>query len=245
METSDFRHQCFTYDGSASRHVPMIAAVMKKKLEQRQRCLYFNSEPMAAMLRSHLAAIGVDVVGETAKASLVIYSDLGHLHEDQTFDIDRMMTALENALDEALQDGYAGLWTTGDVAWEFGPKRDFGQLGQYEMQLEEFLCTHPEMSGICQYHASVLPSDVVRTGREMHPSFFINETLSELNRTYIAKHPAHPMTATENVFNLDLPDDIRERVSTLADRQGITLNDFINQAIAEKLFLVAQRDAKQ
>jgi predicted HicB family RNase H-like nuclease len=244
METSGFRHQGFMYSGSPSHHIPLIAPVIKARLEQKRRCLYLNSTQMVADLRSHLAQIGVDVVRETEKKSLILDSHLSHLTGNQNFDIDRMLTILEEALNQALLDGYAGLWATGDVAWEFGPKGDFGQLAQYEMRLEKFLCTHAEFSGICQYHASVLPPDVMRTGHELHHSFFINQAQSRLNPDYRAMDRVQPITATESVFDLSLPHDMHRRASALADSQGITLNEFIHRAIAEKLHPPHQKNLK-
>jgi hypothetical protein len=36
-----------------------------------------------------------------------------------------MIGMLEGALHQALNDGYQGLWATGDLSREFGPERDF------------------------------------------------------------------------------------------------------------------------
>jgi hypothetical protein len=244
METSGFRHQGFMYNGSPSHQIPMIAAVIKAKLEQKHRCMYLNSKRMVAELRTRLAQIGVDVVGETAKDSLVLSSHLSHLSDNQTFDIERMLAMLEDALNQTLRDGYAGLWTSGDVAWEFGPKGDFEQIAEYEMRLEDFLCSHAEISGICQYHAGVLPPDAMRAGREMHPSLFINESDSRLNPAYRARRRVRPTTLLEDLFNLSLPRDTYVRASACAEGQGITLDEFINRAIAEKLYAGDQKNLK-
>ena len=244
METSGFRHQSFMYNGSPSRHIPMIAAVIKARLEQKHRCLYFDSEGMVAGLRSHLAQIGVDAVRESAETNLILSSHLSHLGEGQTFDVDRMMATLEDALNQTLRDGYAGLWASGDVAWELGPKGDFEQLAEYEMRLEDFLRTHAEMSGICQYNAGVLPHEAMRAGHEMHPSFFISETQSRLNPGFGAGNRVQPMTSAEDVLDLSLPHDTRKRASACADSQGITLNEFINRAITEKLYPAGQKNLK-
>jgi hypothetical protein len=223
------------YEGSPSHNIPTIAAVIKTKLEQKHRCLYFDSKSMVVGLRSHLALIGVNVARETSTNSLIFSSHLGHLSEDQTFDVDRMIATLQDAFDQTMRDGYVGLWASGDVAWEFGPRADFGQLAQYEMRLEEFMCTHAEISGICQYHAGVLPADAMQTGNEMHPSFFISANESRLNPGYRAKNRV-PMISPEIIFDLCLPRDIRRRASACADSQGLSLNEFINRAIAEKLY---------
>src|ERR1700691_2900656 len=101
------QHQCLIYDGAPSRHLPAIAAVVREKLEQNYRCLYLNSRPMVAGMRSYLAATGVDVTHEVTKTSLVLSSDQSHL-TDGYFDVQRMMRTLEDALGQALHDGYVG-----------------------------------------------------------------------------------------------------------------------------------------
>ncbi len=62
-----------------------------------------------------------------------------------------MVKMLEEALQQALHDGYQGLWATGDMS-RVGPERDFSRLHQYECRLEELFQQHPTLSGICQYH---------------------------------------------------------------------------------------------
>ena len=103
------------------------------------------------------------------------------------FNIDRMLRTLDDALDQALNDGYEGLWASGDMDWEFGLERDFSKLLEYEWQLEEFFQKRPAFSGVCQYHADILPHEVLRQGLLSHQSIFINETLSRLNPQYVER----------------------------------------------------------
>ena len=62
------RHQCLIYSGSPARHLPAMAALMRRKLEERHRCLYLDSPPMVAGIRSYLSA-AVDVARERAALS--------------------------------------------------------------------------------------------------------------------------------------------------------------------------------
>src|SRR5580704_8929611 len=110
------RHQCLIYEGAPSLHLASLAAAMRQKLEQNYRCLYLNSKPMVAGMRSYLAAAGIDVSREVERGSLILTSEQQHL-VDGHFDIDRMMGTLEDGLNQALKDGYAGLWATGDITW--------------------------------------------------------------------------------------------------------------------------------
>ncbi len=139
---------------------------------------------MVAGMRSYLAAAGLDVVSEMGRGNLVLSSDQSHL-ADGKFDVERMMQTLKEAVDEALADGYAGLWATGDMTWEFGPERDFSKLVEYEWKLEHFIRGNACLSGVCLYHADTLPREASLGGLVTHTSMFVNETLSKINRHYV------------------------------------------------------------
>jgi hypothetical protein len=178
------RHQCLIYKGAPSKHLPALAEAMREKLRQNYRCLYLNSPTMVAGLRSYLAAAGVDVAKETAGNRLILSSDQQHL-ADGSFDIDRMLRTLENLLNNALRDRFAGLWAVGDMTWELGPLRDPSRLLEYEWRLEKIFHQRPELSGICQYHADTLPREMMRQSLLVHPSIFVNQTLSLINPHYL------------------------------------------------------------
>lgn len=178
------RHECLIYDGPPSRHLPALAAGAKAKLENGYRCLYLNIPVMVAGISSYLAAAGLDVACEVARASLVLSSDQSHLTA-QRFDVARMIAKLDDAVDQALKDGFTGLWATGDMTWEFGPEADFSKLIEYEWRLEECFRRQPALSGICQYHRDTLPNTAMRHGVLTHESIFVNETLSRLNPHYV------------------------------------------------------------
>ena len=97
---------------------------------------------MVTGMRAYLFAARIDVPDEEMKGSLALSSDTGYLMSGR-FDIDRMLRMLDDALDQALNDGYQGLWASGDMGWEFGPERDFSKLLEYEWRLEEFFQERP------------------------------------------------------------------------------------------------------
>jgi len=191
------RHQCLIYEGPPSRHLAMLAMILRQKLQQNFRCLYLNSIPMVASMRSCLAAAGVDIAQEVESGNLELTSDRQHLIDGTHFDAERLMQMLEDALNQALVDGYAGLWATGDMTWEFGPEKDFSKLLDYEWRLEEFFRTHAQIGGICQYHADTLPRTAVREGLQAHRGLFVTETLSLLNPHYCAPENFPPAAGSE------------------------------------------------
>ena len=165
----DPRHQCLVYEGSPAPQLSALSALIRKKLDENYRCQYLHSPSMVAGMRSYLFAAGIDVTKEILEGSLVLSSTNAHLLEGR-FSIDRMIGMLEEAVQQALQDGYQGLWASGDMSREFGPEKDFSKLLDYEWRLEELFQTQPALSGICQYHADTLPPEVMRHGLVTHPS---------------------------------------------------------------------------
>lgn len=181
---SPSRHQCLIYQGPPSRLLPALAAQLQDKLKDNHRCLYLNSPVMVAGMASQLAAGGVDVAHQVGKGNLVLSSDVEHLSAGK-FDVNHMMRTLDEAVQRALDDGYSGLWATGDMTWELGPKNDFSRLLEYEWRLEELFQKYAALGGICQYHGDTLPREALRKGLQAHPSIFVNETLSMINPHYL------------------------------------------------------------
>lgn len=185
METSP-RHQCLIYDGAPSRYLPALAAILIDKLRQNYRCLYLHTPAMVAGIRSYLMAAGLDVADAIRKTSLVLSSERPHL-DDGGFAVKQMIASLEESLNQAIRDGYAGLFATGDMTWEMGGEREPSKLLEYEWRLEKLFHERPELTGICQYHAGSLPPEMMRHSLLVHPSIFISERLSLDNPHYM--HP--------------------------------------------------------
>lgn len=131
-----------------------------------------------------MRAEGAEVESEIAKGALVLTAELSHIVNGR-FSVDAMMETLAGALNQAIEDGYEGLWATGDMTWEFGPEQDFSKLLEYECRLEKFMQAHPRLCGICQYHVNSLSQDAIRQGILSHGRIFVNETLSLMNENFI------------------------------------------------------------
>jgi hypothetical protein len=178
------RHQCLIYEGSPSRQLPVLGAMIKQKMDEGYRCLYLISRPMVAGIQSRLASMGIDVLGEVAQGRLALSSE-SITSANGDFDVDMMLHKLEDALDQALNDGHKGLWATGDMTWEFGSEKNFEKLLEYEYRLEELFRKRQELCGICQYHQDTLSHKVTRQALLTHRMLFINETLSRINPHYV------------------------------------------------------------
>lgn len=165
-----------------------------RKRNEGYRCLYLNSPTMVATMRACLHMSGIDVDDEVAKGRLVLATETPFA--DKPFDGDVMLEMLEASLDQSLKDGFKGLWASGDMTYEFGPRRDFTQLMDYELKLEKLFHRRHELCGICQYHRDTLPSEAMRHGLLAHRKVFVNETLSQVNPHYAQSVVATHRTTT-------------------------------------------------
>jgi hypothetical protein len=182
---SDFpRHQCMIYDGAPSSHLAEIARTLLQRLKENYRCLYLNSPPMVAGMRSQLAAAGLNLSEQIASGALILSSDQEHL-VDGKFDTERMIDVLNGAVASALADGFRGLWAAGDMTWEFGSEANLAKLLEYERRLEAFMKSNTGLCGVCLYHRDTLPAHAIRTALETHPALYVSATLSQLNPAYV------------------------------------------------------------
>ncbi|HEU5047471.1 MAG TPA: MEDS domain-containing protein [Rickettsiales bacterium] len=177
------RHQCIVYGGQPTLHLQSLALTIIGKLKGKKRCLYLNSPAMVAEMRTALITAGLDPAAEIKKGSLVFVSDQNHL-VDGKFDVDKMMDMLNITLQQALADGYTGLWATGDMTWEFGSEKNFAKLFEYEQRLDIFMKHNPGLSGVCQYHRDNIPIEAIETAGRVHPAMYVSDTLSHINPDY-------------------------------------------------------------
>jgi len=178
------RHQCLIYRGAPSRQLAGLALHIRRRLAENYRCLYLNTPDMVGGIRAYLTSSGLNVSEAVVEGRLILSSEQDHLI-DEDFDPQHMLTLLKQAHDAALSDGYAGLFATGDMAWEFGPTGDYTKLEEYERALEAFIQAHPTMCGVCQYHADTMPGQALQSGLIAHPAIFENERLSRVNPRYV------------------------------------------------------------
>ncbi|HTC34662.1 MAG TPA: MEDS domain-containing protein [Bryobacteraceae bacterium] len=195
------RHQCMIYEGSPTKHLPGLAALIYAKLKTHHRCLYLNSPPMLAGIRSYLYTAGVDVDLEVRRGALVLSSDQSHLVKG-CFNVAKMLALLVAAVEEAIQDGYTGLWAAGDMTWELGSEMNLDILFDYEQGLEEVFRRYPALGGVCMYHRDTLPINAVGAGLHLHQALYINETLTRMNPYYGS------VAATRDLGDLELSDKI-------------------------------------
>ena len=143
-----------------------------------------NSSAMVSALRSYLVSAGININRHTESGSLTISSDQSHLIGGR-FEIDPMISKLKNEALRSQSEGYAGVWISGDMTWEFGNEKNLEKLLEYEYKLEQLFHEVPSLNGICQYHMDTLPPDCIADALHAHQEVCINESLNKSNPHYV------------------------------------------------------------
>ena len=154
---SQGQHICALYE-TADEQLDVAATYLADGLARGERCLYVASSVTALdALRDLLQSRGVDAgAAEAGRALLMMTSGEAHL-ADGAFDSERMLRLLNDALEEALNDGFAGLRTCGDMSWLLDEPPGADQVVEYEAVLNEFFRSARGL-GMCQYDVRRMPA---------------------------------------------------------------------------------------
>jgi hypothetical protein len=103
---------------------------------------------------------GVDAdAEEERRALLLLTKEQAHL-SGGSFDSERMLRMLSQTLEDALNDGFVGLRTCGDMTWLLDGAPGQSQVVEYEALVTE-LFRSVRALGMCQYDRSRLPADII------------------------------------------------------------------------------------
>ena len=154
------QHVCAVYE-TRDEQLAVAAAYVADGLLMGERCLYASgSSHDLEDFRSILQAVGVDASGEERRKSLILLtSDQAHLRDGQ-FNCERMLRMLNDAVEEALNDGFLGLRTCGDMSWLLDNPPGSHQVVEYEAVLNQFF-QNVRGLGMCLYDRTRLPAGLL------------------------------------------------------------------------------------
>lgn len=154
------QHICAVYD-TPEEQLAVAAAYLADGLQVNERCIYATDSPSALdLFRSRVRELGVDAAdAERRKALVLLTTQQAHL-PDGKFDCERMLRMLDDSVEEALNDGFSGLRTCGDMSWLIEEPPGSHQVVEYEALLNQFFRNVPG-SGMCQYDSRRLPAGLL------------------------------------------------------------------------------------
>ena len=197
-------HVCVLYETPEEQRT-VAAAYLADGLARGERC-YYVADSAAALgeFRVVLRGLGVDVDDvRRSRALLEATHDEAHLAGGY-FDSERMLAMLNQALETALNDGFTGLRTCGDMSWLLGDPPGAQQVFEYEALLNQ-LFRGVRACGMCQYDRRRLPDTLLDRALATHSSAVIEGT-HKANPFYepaaSAVRPAQPLALRAKLWDL-------------------------------------------
>jgi hypothetical protein len=166
-------HVCALYSSPAEQRV-MAARFIAQGLRAGERCLFAGySEADLLGFREALRHEQIDPDTAHSRGALILLTkEEAHL-VDGCFDSERMLRMLNEAVEAALNDGYTGLRTCGDMTWLLDDAPGSLQVIEYEA-LVTSLFRNVRAIAMCQYDRARLPAGLLDHGLRTHPTVLMD-----------------------------------------------------------------------
>jgi two-component system, sensor histidine kinase PdtaS len=161
-------HVCTLYS-SPEEQLQAAIEYIRGGLSRGERCLYVCCEHTLDEFRASLKREGIDVEAEEARGALLLLTKHdGHL-KSGSFDPDRMISMLHQAVKDALDAGFAGLCAAGDMNWILDDAPGSERLAEYEARLNRFYESNHAL-GLCLYNMTTMPPAALDHCLATHPN---------------------------------------------------------------------------
>ncbi|MXR52132.1 histidine kinase [Halovenus sp. WSH3] len=158
-----------------------------------KKCLYFPESNGPEAIRQSLRDAGIDVDQRIADGDLTI-TDATEAYLDPEFDSDRMISTLEAAAEESVEEGYDGLCAAGENTWCFHTDVPFEQILSFESEFDD-ACGDVPVTALCQYDLARFSRESAAKALWTHDQLIYQYTLCD-NPYYI---PPEEFTADTDV----------------------------------------------
>ena len=172
-EFSQGAHICALYE-TEDEQLSIAAAYIADGLRQGERCLFVaRLTAVLSRFRTALRRRGIDAQKMLASGALMEGTNAeAHLAEGR-FDSERMLRFLNEAVEAALDAGFKGLRTCGDMSWLLDEAEGSERVVEYEALLNQFF-QGMRAAGMCLYNRARLPAGLIDHAIATHSSVSID-----------------------------------------------------------------------
>lgn len=174
-------HLCLIYE-NPRESAAAAASSIRTGLRRREKSLYISDDAGFATFLNALREEGLDIHSAIRSKMLLVIEQDAYFHSG-TFDPDRLISALREATDTALAEGFPAVRVTGDITPRLVEKIGFEPLIHYESKANLFFSRHPA-SALCRYNLHDFEPQVILDAIRTHPRVMVGPYLRE-NPYYI------------------------------------------------------------
>ncbi len=178
-------HICSIYD-TEEEQLAVAAEYLSDGLHSGERCLYAAaSRADLNRFRTALTAAGIDVMDAVRRGAFLERTHAEVHLAGGRFDCERMLRLLNEAVEAALNDGFKGLRTCGDMSWLLVECDGREQVTDYEALLNPFF-KNVRGAGMCLYDRQRMSKHMIDGALATHPAL-VSAGRHQVNTAYNAR----------------------------------------------------------
>lgn len=178
-------HICVFYRDEQTL-IETLARYIADGLARHERCFCAQKPHIIPRLLKTLEQLGVDIVAEGTRGVLEIHKEEEVYFPNGRFEPASMTAMLERSIDEALDKGFSGFRSAGEMSWALDSRRGTpavlcDQLAGYEEMVQ---ASYPGKAaiGLCQYPMRAFPPATLDRVLEAH-HIALEETMVSSNHS--------------------------------------------------------------
>ena len=152
-------HICVFYRSEDSLR-EVLTPYIAEGLRRGQKCFCAQKPHIGGQLLNDLRFIGVNTTDAIRRGALEIHTEDEAYFSNRRFEPQAMTDMLARSMKEALERGFTGFRTAGEMSWVLDGRNLCDQMFEYERLVEEFFPGKPAV-GLCQYNVNVFPPQIL------------------------------------------------------------------------------------
>jgi hypothetical protein len=159
-------HTCLFYR-SEDTLMEMLSPYIAEGILRGQRCFCAQKPEILKRLEYDLRFIGIDTDREIRRGALELHTEDEAYFVNKRFEPEAMVEMLMRTVEEARDQGFAGLRTAGEMGWAMRGRNECDEILEYEKLVEKSFPGKPAI-GLCQYALDEFRPDVLDSVLESH-----------------------------------------------------------------------------
>ncbi len=141
------------------------ALFFKHGLKDKEKVIFFPDTMSPEEFEDEMKSRGIDL---SDKDSFQVTSAEEVYCPEGKFEMDNMMTALKNSMEESLQEGFSSIRGGAEMTWALKKLDNSHQLFKYEAKLTNTLRNMPFL-GVCMYNTTKFTGETIMDVLKTHP----------------------------------------------------------------------------
>lgn len=166
-------HSCQMYSSSIE-HANLIIPFFVHGLTTHYKCACTTDSYTQADLINLFKEKNFDLTPHIASAQFTHFSSQNTYIHEGIFEADRTLSILKDFCQSAIQEGYKGIYVSGDAEWSLANEESVEKLLDYESKVNRLTTTMP-IVGLCLYDANKISYGTMHNVMRVHPEICIDD----------------------------------------------------------------------